>query len=140
MPKKDREAIVRLHLWLERGEGTLFGIGRVQLLERVEACGSIKAAADSLGMSYRAAWGKIKAAEETLGMALVEKAGGNKSGCRLTKQGQTLARTFRAWFKEVEQVAVERARELFPFPCEPYPQNDEWNQPVDNCSYAHQNI
>jgi len=40
----------------------------------------LKAAAEELGMSYRAAWGKLKASEEALGMALVEKVGGNKTG------------------------------------------------------------
>ena len=109
---------VRLHLWLERGGGTVFGMGRLQLLERIETCGSLKAAAEELGMSYRAAWGKLKASEEALGIALVEKVGGNKSGCRLTSEGAALAEAYRTWFAEVERHAVSRAGALFPFLCD----------------------
>ncbi|SNR69601.1 molybdate transport system regulatory protein [Humidesulfovibrio mexicanus] len=111
------QAVIRLHLWLEGAEGTLFGMGRLQLLERVESCGSIKAAAEELGMSYRAAWGKLKASEEALGAPLVEKLGGNKSGCRLTASGRALAESYRRWFAEVERHALESAADLFPFPC-----------------------
>ena len=85
-----QRAVIRLHLWMESGGGTVFGMGRLQLLERIETCGSLKAAAEDLGMSYRAAWGKLKASEEALGIALVEKLGGNKSGCRLTREGIAL--------------------------------------------------
>jgi len=88
---------VRLHLWLERSGGTVFGMGRLQLLERIETCGSLKAAAEDLGMSYRAAWGKLKASEEALGIAL--------------------AGAYRTWFAEVERHAVSRAGALFPFLC-----------------------
>ena len=113
----DGGAVVRLHLWLEQGGGTLFGLGRLHLLERIEASGSIKAAAEELNMSYRAAWGKLKASEEALGVALIEKSGGNKNGCRLTPKGRELAVCFRRWFSEVEGHAVARAEALFPFPC-----------------------
>lgn len=113
-----QHAVIRLHLWLEGPEGTLFGMGRLQLLDRIEICGSLKAAAEELGMSYRAAWGKLKASEEALGCPLIEKVGGNKSGCRLTAEGRALAETFRRWFAEVERHAVSRANDLFPFGCD----------------------
>ena len=115
-----QRTVVRLHLWMESGGGTVFGMGRLQLLERIETCGSLKAAAEDLGMSYRAAWGKLKASEEALGIALVEKLGGNKSGCRLTQEGIALARAFRSWFAEVERYAVGRAGAHFPFACHPF--------------------
>lgn len=117
MDVREETAVVRLHLWMERGGETLFGLGRLQLLERIDVCGSIKGAADQLGMSYRAAWGKLKASEEALGVALVEKVGGNKSGCRLTPEGQRLAGAFREWFAAVERHAIAQANEFFPFFC-----------------------
>ncbi|MBU1042206.1 MAG: LysR family transcriptional regulator [Proteobacteria bacterium] len=118
VPMDTGRTTVRLHLWLERGGGTVFGMGRLQLLERIDTCGSLKAAAEELGMSYRAAWGKLKASEEALGIALVEKVGGNKSGCRLTQEGISLAEAYRTWFGEVERHAVSRAGALFPFLCQ----------------------
>lgn len=113
-------AVIRLHLWMERGGGTMLGLGRLHLLERIAHSGSIRAAADQLGMSYRAAWGKLKASEEALGVALVEKVGGNKSGCSLTPEGHALAEAFRLWFAEVERHAVDRANALFPFLCDAF--------------------
>jgi molybdate transport system regulatory protein len=52
------------------GEYT-FGWGICEILQAVEATGSIKSAARSLGKSYRYVWGRIKDAERTLGQPLV---------------------------------------------------------------------
>jgi molybdate transport system regulatory protein len=112
--------VVRLHLWLETGEGVLFGSGRAQLLERIVSCGSLKSAADSLGMSYRAAWGKIKKTEEILGFRLIEKSHGNRAGYQLTEFGRLLMASFRQWFDDVERMALARARELFPYDAQGY--------------------
>jgi len=138
--KESERTTVRLHLWLERGGGTVFGMGRLQLLERIESCGSLKAAAEELGMSYRAAWGKLKASEEALGMALVEKVGGNKSGCRLTAEGMALAAAYRTWFAEVERHAVSRAGVLFPFLCERFQERARTAKAFDKISCVTQNI
>jgi len=131
---------IRLHLWMERGGSTLFGLGRLQLLERIETSGSLKAAAEELGMSYRAAWGKLKASEEALGLALVEKVGGNKSGCRLTPEGTALVEAFRAWFADVELHAVARANAIFPFLCGRFQELQSAAQPPVQTSCATQNI
>jgi len=112
---------VRLHMWLETREGVFFGVGRVQLLELIEKTGSLKAAAEALGMSYRAAWGKIKTSEKIIGFKLIEKIGGNRSGHRLTEFGKLLTENFREWYEAVERRAVEKAQELFPHNA---PQND----------------
>lgn len=135
-----QRTVIRLHLWLERGGGTLFGLGRLHLLERIATCGSLKAAAGELGMSYRAAWGKLKASEEALGMALVEKVGGNKSGCRLTPEGKALAEAYRLWFAEVERHAVAKANALFPFPCDCFQERTRKAKAPGHGSYATQNI
>jgi len=137
---EDQATVVRLHLWMEREGETLFGLGRLHLLERIDTCGSIKGAADMLGMSYRAAWGKLKASEAVLGVALVEKLGGNKSGCRLTAEGQALAEAFRAWFREVERHAVAQANLLFPFLCSRFDEAPTRPIPPDTLSCVSQNI
>lgn len=107
--------VVRLHIWLQSNNGAAFGLGRLMLLEAIEETGSLKAAAQHLGMSYRAAWGKVKTSEEALGQALVEKTGGNRSGYTLTPYGRAMMEKFRQWFQNVEKAAQEQARELFPF-------------------------
>ncbi len=104
-------AVVGLHLWLERDGDTLFGMGRLQLLERIESTGSLKKAAEDLGMSYRAAWGKLKKSEDALGFKLVEhKRGGTSAGYGLTAEGRRLAEAFRRWYAEVERLALFHAK------------------------------
>ncbi len=112
----DSQSVVRLHLWLERGGETLMGLGRIQLLERVESEGSLKKAAESLGMSYRAAWGKIKASEESLGLPLLGQAAAGRNGSCLTAPALAMVRAFRQWYAEVEAFALARGGEIFPFP------------------------
>ena len=104
---------VRMHLWLESGESVYFGMGRVMLLDKIEEHGSLRKAAESLGMSYRAAWGKLRATEDALGEALVESAGTKRGGCRLTAMGRFYRDKFRAWFNAVEQIAVAQAQLIF---------------------------
>ena len=109
--------VVRLRLWLETEEGMFFGTGRGMLLEAVDRNGSLKKAAEELGMSYRAAWGKIRASEKVLGVMLIEQAGSKKGGHTLTPAGRLLVDKFRQWYDAVEGIAVEKAREIFPWDC-----------------------
>jgi molybdate transport system regulatory protein len=46
-------------IWIENSEEKLFGPGRVELLERIQASGSIRQAALQMKMSYRQAWDMI---------------------------------------------------------------------------------
>ncbi|MGE4553181.1 MAG: winged helix-turn-helix domain-containing protein [Desulfovibrionaceae bacterium] len=108
-------ATLRLHLWLEAEEGMVFGMGRLLLLEQVARCGSLKAAAEQMNMSYRAAWGKIKATEQVLGRALIEKGRGNHGRYQLTAYGRELMDSFAGLFREVEAFAVARGSRMLPF-------------------------
>lgn len=126
----EHHPIVRLHLWLETEEGVFFGLGRLQLLEHIESCGSLKAAAISLGMSYRAAWGKIKRTERVLGFSLIEKAG-NRTGYRLTEAGILLKDSYRRWLDDVERMALERGSQLLPCIPRKYAQDGEESHGCD---------
>lgn len=112
-------AVLRLHTWLEVPEGMLLGLGRAELLMRIEETGSLNKAAQVMGMSYRAAWGRLKASEAIVGEPLVEKTPGNK-GFVLTDLGRRLTKDFKAWHDDVERYALARARETFPWPVEPF--------------------
>lgn len=111
---------MRLHLWFENEQGVLFGLGRLQLLKQVEECGSLKAAAESLGMSYRGAWGKIKTTEEVIGRKLIERDSNRRAGYRLTDFGQAIARSYDLWYREVESFALTKSQEMLPFSLEKY--------------------
>jgi molybdate transport system regulatory protein len=106
---------IRLHLWLETKDGLFFGMGRAMLLAKIDQYGSLKRAADELGMSYRAAWGKIKKSEEILGAKLVVQYGSKKEGYQLTDLGRTMMEKFMLWFEEVEKEAFNKAREMLPW-------------------------
>lgn len=106
---------MRMHLWFETEKGVLFGLGRLQLLHQVEQCGSLKAAAESLGMSYRGAWGKIKTTEELIGQKLIDRAGCRRAGYNLTPFGKGIVKSFDQWFKEVESYALSKSHEFLPF-------------------------
>ncbi|PKL41328.1 MAG: ModE family transcriptional regulator [Spirochaetae bacterium HGW-Spirochaetae-1] len=108
---------VRIHCWLEKEGGVLFGLGRMQLLRKIEEYGSLKKAAEEMGMSYRGAWGKIKRTEELLGNNLIEKIS-NKEGYRLTAFGRELIEMYMNWISSVEDFAFARAGEIFPWPLE----------------------
>lgn len=111
---------IRLHLWLE-GRGELyFGMGRAQLLLLVQRLGSIKKAAESLGMSYRAAWGKLQQSERALGVKLLENRGARCEGQRLTPEASALVEAYQAWFAAVESAAMEAASRHLPFAVRPF--------------------
>ena len=75
--------------------------------------GSLRKAAESLGMSYRAAWGKLRATEDAVGELLVETVGAKRGGYRLTPAGRRFRDKFNAWYNAVEKAAVTQARLIF---------------------------
>ena len=124
---------MRMHLWFETQDGVVFGLGRLLLLQRVERCGSLKAAAEQLGMSYRAAWGKIRKTEQLLGRELIDRSGYRRSGCRLTPYGRELALEFSHWFRDVERYALSTSTKFLPFRPAPFPAPAE-EEPSENGS------
>ncbi len=114
---------VRLHLWLETPQGVFFGSGRAQLLERIDHFGSLKKAAEDMGMSYRAAWGKIRQSEKILGVRLVEQSGPARN-YSLSDAGRLLKDKFTLWYDAVEREALRQAEELFPWKPQPYVKAD----------------
>lgn len=111
--------VMRIHLWLETDEGMVLGMGRAEMLRRIQECGSLNLAAKSMGMSYRAAWGRLKATEAIVGEPLVERAKGHK-GFVLSPLGRQLLEAFRTWQDDVEAYALRKARETMPWPIKPF--------------------
>lgn len=67
-------------IWIEGGEGTFLGYGRIALLEKIKQHGSISKAAKALNMSYRQAWRLINSMNRQAGKPFVETQVGGKSG------------------------------------------------------------
>jgi molybdate transport system regulatory protein len=111
MAEKEK-ATLRLRVWIEQDNETYIGIGSTLLLQHIEELGSLRKAAEALGMSYRRAWGKLKNAEKRIGLALVEKTKGQGQRFNLSPTGKELMEKFLHFYLDVESYATTRASEL----------------------------
>lgn len=95
---------IKLFLSTKDLEG-IFGGGKWRMLQAIKEHGSIKAAADSLGRSYRKAWGDVKKAEDGFGKPLVIKSRGGKNGghAELTEFGLLLLKHWDAYHKDMKK-------------------------------------
>lgn len=109
---RKNEATLRLRVWIEQENEIYIGIGSTLLLKHIEKLGSLRKAAEELGMSYRRAWGKLKNAEERIGQPLVEKTKGQGQRFNLSPFGKELMEKFLHFYLDVEEYATSRAEEL----------------------------
>lgn len=102
-------------IWLStlEGEGIL-GDGKWKILKSIEEHGSLKAATEALGITYRRTWGDLKKIEEVLGFSILEKERGGKDGGKssLTPEGKKLVQAFDEFHEKVD-VQIEQAFEEF---------------------------
>ena len=64
----------KVKVWVTFGDRLKFGDGRADLLELIEERGSLRAAAQVSGMSYRNAWGYLRELESVAGLLRKESA------------------------------------------------------------------
>lgn len=115
-PRSSRnDVFLRYKLWLSAvsGEG-IIGEDKYLLLRTIEEMGSLKAAAEHLGVSYRKAWGDIKESEELLGYDLTDKTRGGVGGGKsvLTDKAIKLLEAYNELHKKMDN-AIEDAYEDF---------------------------
>jgi molybdate transport system regulatory protein len=86
-----------LMLRLLSGARPAMGPGKAELLEHIEATGSISAAARAMGMSYRRAWQLVEAMNRDFAEALVKTATGGRrgGGAAVTELGREALQRFR---------------------------------------------
>lgn len=90
---------IRLHykIWMESPEGKgIMGDGKWQILKAIQRTGSLKAATDALGLTYRRTWGDLKSIETYLGIPLLDKSRGGQQGgsTSLTPEGILMVQAF----------------------------------------------
>ncbi|QUS41641.1 LysR family transcriptional regulator [Tardiphaga alba] len=85
------------------------GPGKIQLLENIQATGSISAAGRAMEMSYKRAWDLVDELNRICGQAAVDRQTGGKNGggAILTPFGESLVSRYRA----IEQAAAAAARQ-----------------------------
>ena len=94
--------------------GAKLGSDKIALLEAIDAQGSITAAAQSLGITYRTAWVRLESVNCILrNPAVATKSGGHKrGGATLTATGVRLVALYRGIESRVQSAAPDDIREL----------------------------
>jgi 8-oxo-dGTP diphosphatase len=98
--------IVKYRFWFETPKGYVFGPGSYQILREIEKTGSLRKAAQNLGMSYRHAWGLIKEIEDNLGVKIIASHRGGKEGGEsiITDEGMKLLREYERYEEVFEYI------------------------------------
>ena len=87
---------IKAKAWVEVDGCSFLGSGRAGLLQEIDRTGSITAAANCIGVSYRTAWARIIKMNGKVGCTLVEttKGGIGGGGAKLTPAGKTVLETY----------------------------------------------
>ncbi len=102
-------------IWLsDEHESGIMGDGKWKMLKLIDELGSMKAACDELGYTYRRTWGNLKKIEKFFGFPLLEKQRGGSEGghTALTEEGRRLVRAFDA-FHATADVHIRQGYEQF---------------------------
>ncbi len=102
--------------WFQDENGdTIFGFGRLNILETINRTGSISAAAKELKMGYRSMWGKLKKTEERLGIPLLIRTKGGMSGGKsiLTPEAKIMVERFKELQRQIDQEAAQIYKEIY---------------------------
>lgn len=89
----------------------------LELLERIDATGSISAAAQAMGMSYKAAWQAVEAMNNLSEQPLVARQAGGQhgGGTRLTDYGRRVVAAYHGLEKERQRVLAQLNRVMGDF-------------------------
>ena len=105
----------KLRVWVVFLDQVKIGVGRAELLQAIEDCGSIKAAAERFSMSYRHAWGYLRDLEAAAGFQFIERrrGGGVAGGAHLTPKGKAFLVQYREFNRRLEAAAEREFKRIF---------------------------
>lgn len=105
---------VKSKIWIEDDyQNLIFGGGKTQVLELIDETGSIKVAAQKVGMNYKKAWSHVKILQENVADELVIVNKGSNGGTTLTPKAKELIESYKLLREEVNAFAQKRFNELF---------------------------
>jgi len=97
MKEDDDKVQITGTIWLDKAEKVFLGSDRIELLEKIQALGSITQAAKAVGISYKTAWEIVDAMNNLADKPLVVRLTGGKGGggTHLTPEGQKVISSFK---------------------------------------------
>jgi molybdate transport system regulatory protein len=100
-------------LWIDINGLGAAGHGRIRLLEFIAETGSIKKAAEAVGISYKTAWDSINSLNTVFGSDLVERKTGGKGGVgtSLTNAGLELVKTYN-YYSRIHEIYLSDISQL----------------------------
>ena len=115
LKKQKNELKLCYKIWIEnnKNEGIL-GDGKWLLLKTIEQEGSITAATEKLGWSYRKTWNSLKKIEQMLGFSIIKKNRGGAEGgsTELTDEGKKIVSAFEKFHSEIDGVIKKAFEKL----------------------------
>lgn len=115
MENKDLKITGRI--WITSNNETLIGLGRFELLSRIEEFGSISKASKDMGMSYKKAWELVNsinnAFKEPIVVGIV--GGNNGGGSTLSASGKNLLKIYKEIELENQQFLAGKLKCLHEF-------------------------
>lgn len=108
------KAVTKIMFVDDAGE-KFFGEGPARLMQKVEELGSLRAAANSMGMAYTKALKLVKQTEKALGFSVITRTTGGKDGggSRLTAEGKEWLMKYDAYREACEQANSKLYMEFF---------------------------
>jgi molybdate transport system regulatory protein len=108
MQKSSAHPLPSLSVRIDLDTEDRIGPGKIQLLENIQACGSISAAGRAMDMSYKRAWDLVDEINRICKRAAVERQTGGKNGggASLTSFGASLV----ARYRKIERAAASAVR------------------------------
>ena len=113
----DKISGIHIHykIWMSDDENQgIMGDGKWQMLKLIDEKGSLKAACDEMGYTYRRTWGNLMKIEKFFGFPLLDKHRGGSDGgnTTLTEEGRKLVRAFDKFHESVDTV-IQKGFETF---------------------------
>lgn len=102
---RSHRLVVHHKVWLNAGNRFALGDGGLGLLRAIAATGSIRAASQHVGWSYRHALAYLDNAERALDYRLIERArgGSERGGAKLTPRGREFLRQYTGFRRKLDR-------------------------------------
>ncbi|MDN5287490.1 MAG: ModE family transcriptional regulator [Mucilaginibacter sp.] len=101
-------------VWIETNNEKVLGHGRVELLERIHASGSIRQAALQMKMSYKQAWDLVNHMNDHFSAPVVISHRGGKGGGNavVTEHGLKVIREFHSLHQKLQEFLKDNTKSI----------------------------